>query len=87
MENCLQKHPDINVVYAINEPAAASASTALKNRGREREVLLLTIDGSCRGVQDVASGRFTATSQQQPLVMADRGWLPPRPMPPAVAAR
>ena len=21
MENCLQKHPDINVVYAINEPA------------------------------------------------------------------
>lgn len=68
MENCLQKNADINVVYAINEPAAAGATTALKNRGREREVLLLTIDGSCRGVQDVASGRFTATSQQQPLV-------------------
>ena len=36
-------------------------------------MLPLTIDGSCRGVQDVARGRFTATSQQRPLVMADRG--------------
>ena len=25
MENCLQKNPDINLVYTINEPAAAGA--------------------------------------------------------------
>src|SRR5258706_8262123 len=29
MENCLQKNPDINVVYTINEPAAAGAYQAL----------------------------------------------------------
>ena len=34
MENCLQKDPDINVVYTINEPAAAGAYEALKAAGR-----------------------------------------------------
>ena len=30
MENCLSKNPDINVVYAINEPAGEGAYNALK---------------------------------------------------------
>ena len=36
MENCLQKDPDINVVYTINEPAAAGAYEALKAAGQDR---------------------------------------------------
>ena len=36
MENCLQKNPDVNVIYTINEPAAAGAFTALKRAGKER---------------------------------------------------
>ena len=38
MENCLQKNPDIDVVYTINEPSAAGAWTALKNAGKTRAV-------------------------------------------------
>ena len=34
MENCLTKNPDINVVYTINEPAAAGAYDALKAAGK-----------------------------------------------------
>src|SRR5206468_4605115 len=30
MENCLQKAPDVTLVYTINEPAAAGAFNALK---------------------------------------------------------
>ncbi len=37
MENLLQKDPDINVVYTINEPAAAGAWEALKAAGKEKE--------------------------------------------------
>src|SRR6188508_3471960 len=33
MENCLQKNPNINVVYTINEPSAAGAWNALKRAG------------------------------------------------------
>ncbi len=36
MENCLQRAPDINVVYTINEPAAAGAYQALKAAGKEK---------------------------------------------------
>ncbi len=36
MENCLQKAPGINLVYAINEPAALGAYTAIKPRAARR---------------------------------------------------
>ena len=73
MENCLQKRPDINVVYTINEPSAAGAFKALKAKGKERDVVLVTVDGGCQGVRDVASGAIAATAQQYPVKMAELG--------------
>ena len=73
MENCLQKAPDVNVVYTINEPAAAGAFTALKRAGKERNVIIVSIDGGCQGVADVGNGNIAATSQQYPLKMAAMG--------------
>lgn len=73
MENCLQKNPDINVVYTINEPAAAGAYNALKKAGKEKGVIIVSVDGGCQGIKDTASGKITATSQQYPLKMASMG--------------
>ena len=73
MENCLQKAPDINVVYTINEPAALGAYTALKAKGREKDVLIVSVDGGCTGTQAVKDGKIAATSQQYPLKMAAEG--------------
>jgi fructose transport system substrate-binding protein len=73
MENCLQKDPMINVVYTINEPAAAGAYEALKSVGREKDVLIVSVDGGCPGVQNVKEGVIGATSQQYPLLMASMG--------------
>ena len=73
MENCLQAHPDINVVYAVNEPSAAGAFTALQKAGKEKGVLIVSVDGGCRGVQNVLDGALTATAQQYPLRMAELG--------------
>jgi len=73
MENCLQKEPDINVVYTINEPAALGAYTALKAKGREKDVLIVSVDGGCTGTQAVKDGKIAATSQQYPLKMAAEG--------------
>ena len=73
MENLLQKDPEINVVYTINEPAAAGAYEALKAVGRENDVLLVSVDGGCPGVQNVADGVIGATSMQFPLLMASLG--------------
>ena len=73
MENCLQKNPDINVVYTINEPTAAGAYKALQAAGREKETVLVSVDGGCQGVRDVRDGRIAATAQQYPLKMAELG--------------
>ena len=73
MENCLQKNPDINLVYTINEPAAAGAYQALKSAGKEKDVLIVSVDGGCAGVRNVEGGVIGATSQQYPLKMASMG--------------
>ena len=53
MENLLQINPDINVIHTINEPAAAGAYEALKAVGKEKDVLIMSVDGGCPGVKDV----------------------------------
>jgi fructose transport system substrate-binding protein len=73
METCLQKDPGINLVYTINEPAAFGAYTALKAAGKEKDVLIVSVDGGCKGVQGVVDGQIGATSQQYPLKMASMG--------------
>lgn len=73
MEALLAKDPAINVVYTINEPAAAGAYEALKAVGREKDVVIVSIDGGCPGVANVRDGVIGATSQQYPLLMASKG--------------
>ena len=73
MENLLAKDSGVNVVYTINEPAAAGAYEALKAFGRENDVLVVSVDGGCPGVDNVADGIIGATSQQYPLLMASKG--------------
>ena len=73
MENCLQKVGDVNVVYTINEPAAAGAFNALKKAGKDKGVIIVSVDGGCQGIKDVGAGVIAATSQQYPLKMAAMG--------------
>ena len=73
MENCLQKNPDVNVVYTINEPTAAGAYKALKAAGKDRGVVIVSVDGGCQGIRDVAAGAIAATAQQYPVRMAELG--------------
>ena len=73
MENLLQRDPAVSVVYTINEPAAAGAYEALRSFGLEEQALIVSIDGGCPGVQNVAEGVIGATSMQFPLVMAAMG--------------
>ena len=74
MENCLQKNPNINVVYTINEPSALGAWNALKKAGKTKAgTTIVSVDGGCAGVRNVKAGIIDATSQQYPLLMASRG--------------
>ena len=73
VENLLAKEPGMNVVYTINEPAAEGGYQALKAAGREKDTLVVSVDGGCPGVKSVKEGIIGATSMQFPLLMASKG--------------
>ncbi|WP_229734581.1 substrate-binding domain-containing protein [Cellulomonas carbonis] len=73
MENLLQRSPDVNAVYTINEPAARGAYAAIEARGLTDQVTIGSIDGGCEGVQDVADGKYAATVMQFPAEMVRQG--------------
>jgi fructose transport system substrate-binding protein len=73
METCLNSSKDINLVYTINEPAAAGASEALKAAGIN-DAIIVSVDGGCDpGLTSVKAGVIGATSQQYPVKMAELG--------------
>ena len=72
METCLSKDPGINLVYAINEPAAQGAAQALKSAGKTG-VTIVAIDGGCSNLSYISSGKVGATAGQFPGKMALMG--------------
>ena len=75
MAEALTKNPDINVVYAVNEPAAQGAVTALKSAGKDlSKVVVVTVDGGCEAMKNsVRPGDIDATAMQFPQNMAREG--------------
>ena len=74
MENLLQKVPDVNLVYTINEPSAFGAYQALKAAGKEKGVTIVSVDGGCEAIEKgIKTGQISATSQQYPQNMAKLG--------------
>ncbi len=73
MEQCLSANPNVNIVYSINEPAGQGAYAALQAAGKTKQAMVVTIDGSCSGMDLVQSGVFAADSTQYPGKMAQLG--------------
>ncbi len=75
MEQLLRANPDINVVYAVNEPAAFGAAAALDAADKSQDdVILVSVDGGCDAIKDgVRPGVIDATAQQYPENMAREG--------------
>jgi fructose transport system substrate-binding protein len=72
METCLAKNPNINVIYGINEPAAAGGVQAAQAKGL-KDLIVVGVDGGCSGVGLVKAGTLGATSQQYPGEMVNLG--------------
>ena len=73
MENLLQRVPDANSLYTINEPAAAGGYEAVKKAGKAGQLVIGSIDGSCTGVRNVKAGIIGGTVLQFPAKMAQQG--------------
>lgn len=75
MTQVLAEHPDVNVIYTVNEPAALGALAALEAAEVDLdEVVLVSVDGGCRAMREaVRPGDIDATATQYPQNMAREG--------------
>lgn len=75
MEKMLQRHPEINVIMALNDPTAMGAVAALQNAGRLADTAVYGVDGSPDVKEMIANGMITATAGQQPLQMSEKAMI------------
>jgi fructose transport system substrate-binding protein len=75
MAEILADHPDVNIIYTVNEPAALGALAALREAGVDLDdIVLVSIDGGCRAIKNaLRPGDIDATAMQFPQNMAREG--------------
>lgn len=66
MENILQAHKDIDLVYGLNDPTAMGAFAALQAANRDEGVLIYGVDGAPDAKKAIKEGNITATAAQSP---------------------
>jgi len=65
-EDALQAHPDLNAIFAINDPSALGARAALEKAGKADRVKLIGFDGQPEGKQAIKEGKIYADPIQFP---------------------
>ena len=66
MRDLIGRHPDINAVFAINDPSALGCISALESAGKLKNVKIVAVDGAKEAVAAIKSGKMLATSAQFP---------------------
>lgn len=78
MEEMIRAHPEINIVMALNDPAAMGALAALQNENLSGNVKVYGVDGVPETKEMIFSRRMTATAGQSPRqigkLAADRAY-------------
>lgn len=69
MEEMIRRHPEIDVVMALNDPAAMGAMAALRQTGRLPGVAVYGVDGVTETKDMIKSGHMQATAGQSPRMI------------------
>lgn len=65
-EDILQAHPDLNGIFAINDPSALGAVAALEKAGKLAQVKVIGFDGMPEGKQAIKQGKVYGDPVQFP---------------------
>ncbi|HHT43597.1 MAG TPA: sugar ABC transporter substrate-binding protein [Firmicutes bacterium] len=66
-EAILQANPDLDVFFAINDPSALGALSAVKSAGLLNQVTIYGVDGAPDAKASIKEGGLTATGAQSPI--------------------
>ena len=67
--DALQAHPDLKGIFAINDPSAIGAWTALKQANKTGAITIVGFDGQLEGKQAILEGKIYADPIQFPKQM------------------
>lgn len=67
MQDLLQAHPDVKLVYAHNDDMALGAMQVLEQAGKLDEVKVVGVDGLMEAVKKIDEGTFHATVINDPI--------------------
>jgi ribose transport system substrate-binding protein len=69
-QDILQSHPDVDAIFAINDPTALGALSALEKAGKTGQVKIIGFDGQPEARRAVKDGKLYATVMQYPRKIA-----------------
>ena len=64
--DALQAHEDLDAIFAINDPSALGAYTAVKEAKRENKIKIIGFDGQLDGKQAIKDGKIYGDPIQHP---------------------
>lgn len=67
--DALQQHPNLSGIFAINDPSALGAYTALEQSGKADQVTIIGFDGQKEGLEAIRDGKIYADPIQFPEKM------------------
>ncbi|MBI2299490.1 MAG: substrate-binding domain-containing protein [Armatimonadetes bacterium] len=65
-QDLIQSHPDLNAIFAINDPSALGARAALEAAGKADQIKIIGFDGQPEGLQAIKDGKIYADPIQFP---------------------
>lgn len=72
MEDIIVAHPEINVMMAENDSMALGALEAIKEAGREDDILVFACaDGQKKALELIKEGKYGATGMNNPVLIAE----------------
>jgi ribose transport system substrate-binding protein len=67
MQDLLQAHPEVNLVYAHNDDMALGAAQVLEQAGKLNDVKIVGVDGLMESVKQIKDGKYQATVINDPI--------------------
>lgn len=71
MQDLLQAHPDVDLVYAHNDDMALGAIQVLKQANKLDDVKIVGIDGLMEAIKQIDQGTFDATVLNDPIKLGE----------------
>jgi ribose transport system substrate-binding protein len=71
-QDMLQAHPDLDGIFAINDPSALGAVAAVENAGKAGRIVLVSIDGLPEGREAIRDGKIYADAIQHPDLIGSK---------------